>query len=380
MKMKNNLVKLFVTILLVLQISLYSSSGFSCTTFMVDGSNKNSSDFFLAKSYDWYDEAGMIIVNKKDIMKVAANEGIGNAPLARWKSLYHSITFNQYGHEFPMGGMNSKGLVVEVSWLSDSTYPNENESPLPALNQLQWIQYILDTAKDINEAKSQAQKVRVHALLEANVHWMVCDKSGACASFEYLNKKLVINDMKGEGRFKSLANDTYEDSIKFIKKYKGFGGSKEVPQFSIDSLERFSIATKFSENCKNIKGKFSGKFEASLKKAQCIYGVLDRVVANGLTRWQIVYDIKNLTVFYRTDKVNTIKHLSFKDISSSCNSNVVFLDLNKKGISSRNIAPLMRIKTPQNSLDMLKLNKTLSVMPDLTQTILDYPKNHTVCQ
>jgi choloylglycine hydrolase len=35
----------------------------------------------------------------------------GDGKTISWISKYGSITFNQYGREFPTGGMNEKGLV-----------------------------------------------------------------------------------------------------------------------------------------------------------------------------------------------------------------------------------------------------------------------------
>ena len=33
---------------------------------------------------------------------------------ARWTSKFGSVTFNQYGKDNPMGGVNERGLVIEV--------------------------------------------------------------------------------------------------------------------------------------------------------------------------------------------------------------------------------------------------------------------------
>jgi Penicillin V acylase and related amidases len=40
-----------------------------------------------------------------------------------WISKYGSITFNQSGREFPHGGINEKGLVIEQMWLDEAAYP-----------------------------------------------------------------------------------------------------------------------------------------------------------------------------------------------------------------------------------------------------------------
>ena len=71
-----------------------------------------------------------------------------------WTSRFGSLTFNQYGREFPSGGINEKGLVVELMWLDDTRYPApDGRGELPTL---QWIQYQLDTAANVDDANSFA--------------------------------------------------------------------------------------------------------------------------------------------------------------------------------------------------------------------------------
>lgn len=47
----------------------------------------------------------------------------------------------QYGRNFPTGGMNEAGLVIELMWLDGSRYPVPDARP--AVDNLQWIQYNL---------------------------------------------------------------------------------------------------------------------------------------------------------------------------------------------------------------------------------------------
>ena len=42
--------------------------------------------------------------------------------LAQWQSKYASVTFNQYGVELPTGGINEKGLVVEIMGLKSEAF------------------------------------------------------------------------------------------------------------------------------------------------------------------------------------------------------------------------------------------------------------------
>ena len=64
----------------------------ACTTFCM---NDGAAVVFGA-NYDWDTGVGVVIVNKRAVAKVAMT----GRP-ARWTSRFASITFNQYGRDFP---------------------------------------------------------------------------------------------------------------------------------------------------------------------------------------------------------------------------------------------------------------------------------------
>src|SRR5439155_16235802 len=136
----------------------------------------------------------------------------GGTP-ARWRSKYGSVTFNQFGRDHPMGGMNEQGLVVEVMWLRGTDYGKDGD-PRPAVNELQFIQHLLDTAADVKEALAAAEKLRI-ARAHAEVHFLACDKGGACASLEYLGGALVTH-AGAALPVPVLTNDTYARSVKHL--------------------------------------------------------------------------------------------------------------------------------------------------------------------
>src|SRR5689334_21028972 len=76
-----------------------------CTTFCmtVDGR------VVFGANYDWDVRNGRVMVNKR----LVSRESLTQRP-AHWTSRYASITFNQYGRDFPTGGMNEAGLVVAL--------------------------------------------------------------------------------------------------------------------------------------------------------------------------------------------------------------------------------------------------------------------------
>ena len=131
---------------LVMLALLVAAPVSACTSFLLPWGKQ----VVLGKSYDWNSGHGLLLINKRSVAKQALLlPGTPGSP-ARWISRFGSVTFNQYGRDLPLGGMNEQGLVVEVMWLGKTDHGGAQKK-VPALNELQWIQYVLDTAKTVPE-------------------------------------------------------------------------------------------------------------------------------------------------------------------------------------------------------------------------------------
>src|SRR5579883_894965 len=96
---------------LIAGVLFCATQAFSCTTFVLQGDGR----IYFGRNLDWHWESGLVFVNQRHVGKMAV-VAPGHVP-ARWVSKYGSVTFNQFGMELPMGGMNEAGLVVENMWL-----------------------------------------------------------------------------------------------------------------------------------------------------------------------------------------------------------------------------------------------------------------------
>jgi penicillin V acylase-like amidase (Ntn superfamily) len=155
-----------------------------CTTFLAEHDGQP----VVGKNYDWNQNAGLVVMNPRGLRKSALTLAPQDTPLS-WTAKYASLTFNQYGVEFPNGGLNEKGLTAEILWLDSSVYPVADSRP--AVNELQWIQHALDGFATVDELATAAAGIRV-ARAYANVHYLVCDAGADCAAFEYLSGELVV--------------------------------------------------------------------------------------------------------------------------------------------------------------------------------------------
>jgi penicillin V acylase-like amidase (Ntn superfamily) len=253
-----------------------------CTAFYIF----TGGETVVGKSFDWSTCEGLVVVNKRGIAKEAL---VADENRARWVSTYGSVTFNQYGREMPLGGMNEVGLVIEVLWLDESLYPAPDERP--AVGCLQWVQYALDTCATVEEAVATLEEIRVADDDTGRVHYFVADAAGGCGAAEFVGGKAVVH----AGDYmpaRALANNTYDESLAFLSMYAERDGTPD--DIAGDgSLERFSRAAIAA-------GDFDVSFLFAEAAATYAVGVLDDVAMPDRSQWRIVYDVTGGRVHFRT--------------------------------------------------------------------------------
>jgi penicillin V acylase-like amidase (Ntn superfamily) len=297
---------------------------FACTTFCI---NKNGQIVF-GRNYDWITGAGIVNTNQRGLVKSSMSNGPGG--IVAWISKYGSITFNQYGKEFPTGGMNEKGLVVELMWLDETVYPPADARP--AIGVLQWIQYQLDNAASVEEVIASDAQVRITEK-GTPIHYLVADASGATASIEFLNGKMVVH--KGETLpFPVLTNDTYAASAATAQPLLG-----QNTNLRNNSLDRFVKA------CNMIK-QFN-ETGSSLPLTDFAFSILGRVSQGSYTQWSIVYDISAKKIYFKTEAYAEIKTIDFAAFDFACSSPAKMFNMNQPGsgdISLRFTLPDKKLK------------------------------------
>lgn len=300
--------KFAAALLSVLVLSSFLvSPAFACTTFCL----KNKNEVLFGKNYDWNIGDGIVFVNKRGVSKFSTSE---TAP-TKWISKYGSVTFNQYGRENPMGGMNEAGLVIELMWLDETKYPKQDSRP--ALDTLEWIQYQLDTSGSVEEVLKNSENVRIESLV--TLHYLVNDKNGNAASVEFLDGKLVAHT--GEKlSVSALANDTYEKSWNYAKETETFGGARATPQTE-SSLDRFTRAA-------NRVKEFEKQPKTEKEAVDYAFETLANVAQKQGTQWSIVYDQKRGKVYFRSRASREIKSIDTRAFDYACGSKVKMFDIN----------------------------------------------------
>ena len=311
--------KLFASALSVLIFhALAINSIFPCTTFCL----KSETELLFGRNYDWHIEYGIIFVNKKDVLKSAATE---HKSAAQWISKYGSVTFNQFGREFPTGGINETGLVVELMWLEGTEYPSEDKRPEVG-GILQWIQYQLDNFSTVEEVIESDKLIRIPRR-SVPVHFLITDSKGNSAVIEFLNGKLAAHS-GNELKYSVLANDTYESSEEFYEQYLK-SGDEIILYSENNSMNRFG------KTCAMIDRIWHTGKQPSVEYA---FDILNEVSQGESTKWSIVYDINNRKIFYKTNSNKAVRNIDMKSLDFGCSKPVMMIDISKgKNVNVNNM-------------------------------------------
>ncbi|HEX9942830.1 MAG TPA: linear amide C-N hydrolase [Thermoanaerobaculia bacterium] len=277
----------------------------ACTTFCL----KRGSEAVFGKNYDWSVGDGLVIVNKRGVAKTA--DLPPQEKPAQWTSKYGSVTFNQYGREFPSGGMNEAGLTVELMWLDETRYPDPDGRPV--LGCLEWIQYQLDNFATVAEVVKNAGRLRISSM--ARIHFLACDRGGSCAAVEFLDGKPVVH-AGASLPARALTNDTYEESLRFREGSRGNAGALQ----GAGSLQRFVRASQRVDD-------YAAR--GTDDPVRYAFETLDAVAQGSFTRWSIVYDLRAGRVHWRTRENRRVRSAALSAFDFSCAAPVKLLGIDE---------------------------------------------------
>ena len=350
-----------VTVILILLFAMLNGHYLRpCSTFFAQGKGVK----LFGRSYDFFTHTGFLVVNKRGVSKQSLVYP-GEVP-AGWISKYGSITFNQVGQEYPTGGMNEAGLVIECMWLSHTQFPMRDSRP--SVMEMQYMQYILDTCGTIGEVMATDRKIRVLQKGQP-IHFLASDRLGKAVIIEFINFYTYFYPVDKKHPA-ALTNSSYADCLVYLKRLKGFGGNETIRK-TLYSVDRFALLADA------IKDK-----KPTVQKA---FSWLDRVrvepgkAGESYTAWSIVYDPLNLDIHFRVFGKEGIHTLRFSDYSFDCGPGALYLDLEDVGSKDLKTAfapltPLKNTELVKRTFAVFKKNNFLTDMPDMYLNVLgNYP-------
>lgn len=288
----------------VLGFSALISSADACTglQFSVGGMP------YVAKNHDFMVGDGLLIVNTRGRIKRALDHGDALA----WRATYGSVSYNQFGREFPNAGMNEAGLTVEMLWLDEAEFPQPDARP--AVGVLQWIQYQLDTASTVDEVLATDGKLRIEDPL-GKVHFLLADGTGKTAVVEWLGGKRMV--YTGDTLpVSAVANDLYAHCA---RAWQGKIDPANSDVARMKSYARFrAVAQRARRDVKVIPIAYA-------------FGALDLVKHPDFTQWQTVYEpaARKMTMKRKADSAPI--EVDFSKLDFSPEADPLVFDLARSG-------------------------------------------------
>jgi choloylglycine hydrolase len=317
---------------------------------------KDDNRFILAKNFDWTYRNGIIMKNVRGVAKVAYYTHA--AQQATWTSTYGSVTFNQNGKDMPYGGMNERGLVVEMLWMEYTRYNINDDKQY--VNELEWIQYQLDMYASVSEVIEHLDDLKVYPI-KGKIHYILADATGESIIIEYLNGKPVVF-RKDPNTCQAITNtaivlaEPFKDQISGIRKKT----TSSIYRYHLLEQQIAKI-----QNQQEISVPFA--FE-SLKKVTIPKGDFK-------TMWSMVYSINEQEIAFFTDKHKNQKSISLKGLDFD--GDVQYFDINQKAVTDLNNA-LQTLTEPINhqfmSGSLVHLGFDIELAKELSRHQFDHTK------
>lgn len=316
--------KLLITISILFSTLMYSQN-FHCSAFVLNGKYQ-----LLCKNLDWEFGNGILVVNPSELLKRSIYDDEGKNT---WRSRHLSITFNHFGVNQPLEGMNDAGLAIEELSVWPVMYPDLEDKI--ELTEFEWIQFQLDNYSTVEEVILNIEKTMIRKFY-FGLHYIILDKSGSAAIIEFIEGSPKIYQ-RDSLPFQALTNNTYSELIK----YSMIRPNEKSVQFDVNtSQDRFLIIKNLIEELEHKKSVFT-YLDA--------FAILDSITVTD-TKWSIVYNTSELKIHFNTFFNNNISTISLNDFNTSHN----YCTYNK--LDSKNNLKFKKLtkETNANYLDNLR--------------------------
>ncbi|MDZ4731653.1 MAG: linear amide C-N hydrolase [Xanthomonadales bacterium] len=301
---------------LVICLTLSPISVYACSTFVV----RTGQGTLFGRNTDGDSVPGQLVVNKRGVHKQSLPWGFAGPSFstdekASWISRYGSLTFTHFGREFPDGGVNEAGLIVEEMTLGDTEYAKSDSAPTVSVQQ--WIQYQLDKHATVKEV--------LEGIADFNLrgwpwHFMIADREGQCAIVEFHDGSPQI----GRGTMQNgcvLTNDRLTTSTEQLKLSRSVAPPKGLTEGS-GSIARFI----------RINNMLADAVPASFpERRDYAFEVLTDVAQGDSTFRTIVYDLGAMKVYFRSVQHPEIKEISLGGLDFSAETPALTLDIETSG-------------------------------------------------
>ena len=232
-----------------------------------------------------------------------------------WTSKYPSVALSMW-RSGTVDGVNGKGLAAHALYLDDVDW--EAPDDRPAVGNIMWVQYLLDSFATVAEVVAAVPEVRIASVPirghDMGCHIAVDDASGDSAIIEPIDGKLVVHHRR---EYAVMANSPdYDDQLTNLARYRPFGGELPPPG-DITSLDRFVRASYFLHYLPkpaNLEEALAGVFRLA---ANVAVPPGSPYQDGGVypTWWTAGADLTNLTYYFLGSESPSMTWVELKDVA-----------------------------------------------------------------
>lgn len=373
----------FILLPLLLSLPAWGSTGFRIGS----GATGHLPNTYAISTGWYYPVKAAVTLNPRKLGKTAELFG-ESRPALQWTSLYRSVSQTMLGLEFPMSGVNERGLMIQATVLLGKKYPALQKDGF-ALYGPQWIQYHLDTSSSLAEviAKSVTYQAPILPSGGTTLQFQVCD-TAECAVLSFsgdsavaqgsigkieidLKHKTSTSDTTRLFPLSAIANHTYQDSIDNFALCRGF-----PCRHPSEAMERFFKAAHAVE----LFATYVMTSPAALRAE--VFAKLAEVDQDPpLTTWNETFSFSpaGIAMHYKSPKraASDLQWIDFSSFGAGCGSpaKLWWLDLDLAGgdQTSRWVAH------DGAAQEFLIRQHTRLLPPGQIEAIQGYPANKTKC-
>ncbi|WOC17290.1 putative protein YxeI [Pseudochrobactrum sp. MP213Fo] len=331
---KRSVTATFTTLLMSASL-LASTTAEACTRFVYHG---GADQIITGRSMDWKTDVGTNIWVFPRGMERSGEVGPNSV---QWTSKFGSVIASGYDIS-TTDGMNEAGLVTNVLWLVESSYP-KYDGTAPGLSIAAWAQYVLDNFGTVQEAVDTLAKEPFTIVTSdvpgedrlATLHLSLSDSSGDSAIIEYIDGKQVIHHSRD---YQVMTNSpAFEQQLALNSYWQQIGGTVMLPgtNRAADRFARASFYVNAIPKTDDAEETLASAFSV-IRNASVPFGISTPDQPNiSSTRWRTVSDHKRGLYFFESVLTPNVFWVDLKKMDfSEKTGKVQKLDL---GVNQSNI-------------------------------------------
>lgn len=262
-------------------------------------------------------------------------DGVAGERSAQWTSRYGSLAVSGYDIA-TADGMNEAGLVVNLLWEVEATYP-EDDGRTPRISVAIFPQYLLDRYATVAEAVSDLRANPVLVVTgdvpvgppgrQATVHVSMSDASGDSAVIEFVDGEMTIHHSRD---YQVMTNEpTYERQLAILDYWRGVNPREFMPG-TVRASDRFVRAHFYInavEQSADARTAAASVFSV-IRQTSVPWGISIADQPNlSTTRWRVVADHKDLRYYVESVTSPSVFWVDLANLDFSEGADAMKLDL-----------------------------------------------------